>query len=195
MAHIIEIWRCKYLSGRYLLNRWIVYNKTKYGHKSEYQTKKRKKERKKKVASFGARPYQTVLTVIFRLAAAFATNLSLVVHRHRSCENIELLQFSFQGLAKENHYRLIFVQMVESLVTKVGMVMHHHEPTCHAKRFAPLSSRSKWQLGFIESAKSCLLNLLNCWSFCLQIYFDDLQLHTSVSCKKTGLLLKVRANV
>ena len=136
MAHIIEIWRLKYLSWRHLPNRWIVCNKTKYGHK--YQRKKerkkeRKTERKKKVASFEARPYQIISTVIFRLAAAFATNLSLVVHRHRSCEKIELLQFRVQGSAKENNYRLIFVQMVESLVTKVDMVMHHHEPTCHAK--------------------------------------------------------------
>ena len=58
----------------------------------------------------------------------------------------------------------------EPSVTKLGMVMQHHGPKYHAKRLVSCFRVHGHSEGSFDQIWLFLPNLLNCWSFCNQIW-------------------------
>ena len=58
------------------------------------------------------------------------------------------------------------------IVTKLGIVMHHHEPECMQKDWLAIF-KVKVTQGFIWSKYEFLLHRLNCWSFCYHTWLDS----------------------
>ena len=76
--------------------------------------------------------------------------------------------------------------LTEHFVTKFSMVMHHHEPECHAEIilflfFAVFKVKS--QRGPIWSKYDFLLYFLNCWFLSNQTWSDDTSSWVRVSCE------------
>ena len=55
---------------------------------------------------------------------------------------------------------------MQPFVTRLGIVVYHHKPGCHAKKKGILSSRSRSQCGLIWWFLLYLLLVLNQWVFC-----------------------------
>ena len=57
---------------------------------------------------------------------------------------------------------------LQSFATKLGIVVHHHEPECHAKKWDSIFNNQNMTVSTI----SFILLVLNQWVFCNQIQFE-----------------------
>ena len=61
---------------------------------------------------------------------------------------------------------------VEPSVTKLGVVMQHHGPKCHARRLVCCLQVQGHSEDSFDQIWLFLPYLLNCWSFCNQLWWD-----------------------
>ena len=63
---------------------------------------------------------------------------------------------------------------MQPFVTKLGTVVHHHEPTCHAKKWDSIYKVkvTVWAYNQNMMGSLYLLLVLNQWVFCNQTQFD-----------------------
>ena len=76
---------------------------------------------------------------------------------------------------------------VDSLASKLDLMIHHHKPECLVKKIGLLYSRSRSQQGVKMSVFSRWY-LLNQLRFCFQTWYCDTSSWVGVSCIKIGLL-------
>ena len=76
----------------------------------------------------------------------------------------------------------------EPSVTKLGMVMEHHEPKCPARRLVCCLQVQGHSESSFDQIWLFLPYLPNCWSFCNQIRWDGTSSLTGVLCVKIRLL-------
>ena len=109
--------------------------------------------------------------------APFATKLSFMAHHHKlnclvkrfDCSVVVKVKVTERLTIPVNvHVDGIF-STAEFFVTKLGMVMHHHRPECHARRLVCCLHVQGQVEGLYNQVWLCLPHLLNCWSFWNQI--------------------------
>ena len=76
----------------------------------------------------------------------------------------------------------------EPSVTKLGLVMQHHGPRCHARRLICCLQVQGHSEGSFDHVWLFLPYLPNCWSFCSQISLDGATSWAGVFCVKIRLL-------
>ena len=76
---------------------------------------------------------------------------------------------------------------VDSLATKLGLLIHHHKRECLVKKHGLLHSRSRSQW---RSKCFSWWYLLNCETFCYQTWYCDASSWAGVSCRKIGVLFQ-----
>ena len=94
---------------------------------------------------------------------------------------------SQQGLIWSKYYSFHYVfWIVDSLATELGLMIHHHNPECLAKKNWLLHSRSRSQ----HRVKMLMFRwyLPNHLTFCFQTWYCDSSSWVRVSCRKIGLL-------
>ena len=117
---------------------------------------------------------------IFWTADPFATKLGLMAHHHKVDCLVKRLDCCFWSRSRSQKRCRIPVNVhlddisssAQPSVTKLGMVIQHHEPKCYARKFVSCLQVQGHSEGSYNQIWLFLSYLLNCWSFCNQILLD-----------------------
>ena len=119
-------------------------------------------------------------TIILWTADSLATKLGLMVHHHKPEYLVTKLDYCIQGQghSKGSQWQWMFVQMISSkppnmlLPNLAWWCIIMNWSVMHKNWFAARIFRVKVTAkAHMIKIWQCLLYLLNCWSFCFQIWF------------------------